>query len=174
MDFAAVDVQRVKWGMLVKNKSKCLQKIRFQLPRSCMKLVVCPKFEGALELGLDEPQFPIEFMDFIDALIDSVPEDIKGDKTYYSPWRRLTAFDDVLVFDKEENVVKNPKEKRGFHTASLLVQLDGLWVSERSWGFRFRTVQIKLNDEFVKPLEDDPPVRIFIQGAPYRFVHDTD
>ena len=73
MDFSLVDINRVQWGTPVKQKSKCLNKIRFQIPRACVKLVPCVKFEGALELSVDESNFPLEFQDFLDSLIESVP-----------------------------------------------------------------------------------------------------
>jgi hypothetical protein len=134
----------------------------------------CPKFDGALELAVDASTFPVEFQEFIDSLIDSVPEDMVEDRVYYEPWKRLTAFDDVLVFDAEEGIIKNARERKGYHDASLLLQIDGLWFSERSWGIRFRVVQIKLHEEHVKPLEKEPSVRIFVQGRPFMFVRDTD
>lgn len=96
------------------------------------------------------------------------------ERVYYEPWKRLTAFDDVLVFDAEETIIKNARERKGYHDASLLLQLDGLWFSERSWGIRYRVVQIKLHEQHIKPLEEEPPVRIFVQGRPFMFVRDAE
>jgi hypothetical protein len=172
MDFHAIDTKTIRWGSVVKNKSKCLQNLRFQLPMTRIKMVPCPKFEGALELCIDSSNFPCEFQEFMDDLLDTVPLDSIGQRGYYPPWKRLTAFDDVLVFDAEGNLIKNTVERKGYHEASLLLQLDGLWISERSWGIRFRIVQIKLHKEHVQQLEDTPPVKIFLDGKPFLFVHD--
>lgn len=172
MDFSLVDVNRIQWSIPLKNKSQCLQKIRFQAPRACIKLVPCPKFDGALELSVDDSRFPCEFHDFLDRLIESVPKDMIEAKMYYDPWKRLTAFDDVIVFDAEEHIIKNAREKKGYHEASLLLQVDGLWLSERSWGFRFRVIQLKLHAENIKALDKEPPVRILVEGKPYLFMRD--
>jgi hypothetical protein len=174
MDFSAIDTHRIQWGTPIKNKSKCLQKLRFQLPMASLKLVPCPKFEGALELSVDASDFPSEFNDFMDELLDTVPDESIGFRSYYAPWKRMTAFDDVLAFDAEGNVIKNIAEKKGYHEASLLLQIDGLWFSERLWGVRFRVAQIKLHKEHIKPLEEEPPVRIFLEGKPFLFVQDDD
>lgn len=174
MDFSLIDTNRIQWSTPLKNKSKCLQKLRFQMPSTCIKLIPCPKFESALELSVDSSEFPIEFHDFMDDLLETVPEESIGFRSYYDPWKRMTAFDDVLVFDTHENIIKNPGEKPGYHNASLLLQIDGLWFSERLWGIRFRVVQIKLHEEHVKPLAPEPPVRILIEGKPYLFMHDDD
>jgi hypothetical protein len=170
MDFSLIDTQYVQWSVKQRAKSlQCLQKIRFQVPRTSLKIASCPKFDGALDVHVNSTTFPREFHEFIDALIDTIPDDMIEDRTYYDPWKKLTAFDDVLVFDAEEHIIKNVL---GYHDASLLIQVDGVWLTERSWGFRFRIVQIKLHRQHIRPIDPEPPVRIFVRGSPYLFVRD--
>lgn len=178
MDFGSVALDRIRWGIPVKKKVNCSygsEKPRFQVPATIIKLTKCPKFEGAVELSLEEMAFPPAFEDFMEDVCASAYtalEDVVRDKTYYSPWKRVTMFDDALAFDANGDIVKDVGTKKGYHMASLLVQLDGVWFSELSWGLRVRVIQLKLHEENVRPMDPEPAVRIMVNGKPFLFVTD--
>lgn len=179
MDFSAIAVDKISWSSIANKKSKILygsQKVRFQTPRTTAKMMPCPKFQGALQLEVDDTTFPDAFKDFMEAIVYSARQDLAEDiygKTYYSPWKRVTAFDDALVFDAEGTLVKEEiTERAGYHEVSMLVQIDGAWISEQSWGIRVRIMQIKIHSQDVKPVENVPRVQIYMNGKPFMFVED--
>ena len=189
MDFAHICLDRLRWSPVIKKKSNCSygsEKPRFQVPQTTIKLVPSPRFENAFDVSVEDVIFPEAFLEFIDGVRASAYTSIYDDlahKSFYSPWNRLTMFDDGLVFDSSGTIVKDANIQKGYHTASLLVQLDGLWISDMSWGLRLRLVQIKLHEQHVKPLEPEPPVHILVEGRevpqgkevsckPYLFVAD--
>ena len=141
--------------------------VRVQVPRSVVKIVPSARFSDAYEVEIESRDVPPAFRAFCDEIRASAQRSLPVEsKTPYDPWRRLTVFDDALLFDTHGSIVKNIVP--GHHEVSLLVQLDGAWTSEMSWGLRFRVTQIKVHAEHVKPYEE-PAVRILVNGhAPLR------
>jgi hypothetical protein len=167
MDFAAIGVERVTWKGFAKNKSKCSYgsgAVRFQMPRGVVKMIPSVRFPDAYDVQCRPHAFPDAFRDFYNALLDSARESLAEDvahKNAYDPWGRLTVFDDALLFDAQGAIVKNVPP--GYHDVSVLVQLDGAWMSDMSWGLRFRVVQLKVHAEHVEPYVE-PAVRILVNG----------
>lgn len=136
------------------------------MPRSVVKMMPSVRFPDAYEIQYKPHAFPDAFRDFYTALVASAETSLAADvahKNVYEPWGRLTVFDDALLFDAHGTIVKNVPA--GHHDVSLLVQLDGAWMSEMSWGLRFRVLQLKVHTEHVEPYEE-PAVRILVNGRP--------
>lgn len=134
------------------------------MPRGVVKMTPSVRFPDAYDVHYRPRALPDAFRDFYNALVASAEaslEDDVGHKNSYDPWGRLTVFDDALLFDAHGTIVKNVPP--GYHDVSLLVQLDGAWMSDMSWGLRFRVLQVKVHAENVEPY-DQPAVRILVNG----------
>lgn len=171
MNFCEIALDKVRWSAPKNNKATCscgTGKIRFQTPRTTIKIAPSAKFHGALELEMDATRFPDEFLDFFDGLRMSAESHLGtdvSDKRYYTPLRRMMAFDDALIFDDQGSVLT--EHHVGSYDASLLIQLDGTWSSEASWGLRVRVLQIKLHASKAESHDGcQESVRVFLNGKP--------
>lgn len=168
----------LRWSQLVKNKSKCIDRVQFQTPRAPVRLSPCVKIRDSLQLSIDEYHFPHQFRECIEFIRESVIRCIPEleTKTFYSPFSRVLAFETTLFFDDHGELIDKPMEKTGRHDASLLVQIDGVWTSEMSWGLRLRVHQVKLYPCTTPSVDENPPTgrpSIFINGKPM-FLSDSE
>jgi hypothetical protein len=103
-------------------------------------------------------------------LRECAEESLLGDhvapKDFLDPLRRLTAFSDTPLFDAEGGVLESVEPLIGrTHEISVLVNLDGAWLSDRSWGFKLRIVQLKVHRQDAKP-PPRPPAFLPAPTAP--------
>lgn len=168
MDFRDISVDRVKFNVPVRRgaslNSKATYgagKIAFQLPTCYARFLSAPKFPGAIDMIL-QFQSDLGSAAFLARLRDRAEEDENlaehvDNKDFFNPLRKLTAFDETPIFDARGVVMESSAELiGGTHEVSLLVHLDGAWISERSWGFRVRVSQVKVYRQRITP----PPVTI--------------
>lgn len=169
MDFRDISIDRVKFNVPVRRgaslNSKATYgagKIAFQLPTCYAKFLDAPKFPGAVDMILQQSQSDPGSAAFLARLRDRAEEDENlaehvENKDFFNPLRKLTAFDETPVFDACGVVMESSAELiGGTHEVSLLVHLDGAWISERSWGLRVRVSQVKVHRQRITP----PPVTI--------------
>ena len=180
MNFSHIVIDHVRWSAPKNKKSTCSHgsgKVRFQTPRTSIKISPSPKFQGALQLELDPTAFPDAFIQFIEDMQCAAHTQLHQhleNKRCYSPMKRMMAFDDALVFDQDGNL-QGGGQCDGRYDASLILQVDGTWVTELSWGLRVRVLEIKIHAVEEKKQECAPAVtRILLDGKPFLFLNDDD
>ena len=178
MDFRDITIDRVKFNAPIRRgtslNSKATYgagKIIFQLPRCYARISENPKFPGALDMVLSGASLrDVGAVAFLAQLRDradetSVLTEHIFEKDFYDPMRKLTAFDETPIFDADGEIMKNVPDLYGStHEVSLLVSLDGAWISERSWGMRVRVSQVKVHRQRVVP----PPLKLEFQKSAQR------
>ena len=173
MDFRDIAIDRVQFNAPVRRgtslNSKATYgagKIIFQLPRCYARITDNPKFPGALDMVLSGSSLrDVGAAAFLAQLRNRADENSVlaehiYEKEFYDPLRKLTAFDETPIFDACGSVLQNIPDLHGCtHEVSLLVSLDGAWISERSWGMRVRVSQVKVHRQRVVP----PPIKLEFQ-----------
>lgn len=97
------------------------------------------------------------FTDFISDLEISFMESPYGSrlngKNRTDPMKKLVAFADTKMFDVDGAHVEDLDAHEGRWSVAMVLRLDGLWISERSYGLKLKVVHVKLYAR-------DPPKRI--------------
>lgn len=167
MDFSKISLGRVAWSSgTAKGGSTTYKalygagKIMFQIPRCRARIAPVPRFPGAVELGLEVATLPHEFREFVAALESLAAEHIGAEGSPYSALGRMTAFNDALIFQDGVAYPLDDMHTRApaHYQVAVLAQLDGAWVSQRSWGLRFKVAQVKVYGEGQADLPSPPPV----------------
>jgi hypothetical protein len=170
MDFRDVCIDRIKFNKPVRRGASLASKasygagkITFQMPICYARFTSAPKFPGAVDIMLNISGLrDIGALAFIAQLRDRAEgDDVLAchidDKNFFDPLRKLTAFDETPMFDSSGDVIETTGNLvDATHEISLLVNVDGAWISDRSWGLRIRISQVKIHRQRVTP----PPVKL--------------
>lgn len=166
MNYSRIDVGRITWSGVSKKVAKAAYgggKIVFQTPRFAAGVEPVHRFPGAVELKMRGEWESEAFLEFVQDLqisaMEAVPE--LTQLGMYDSLRRLTAFANALIFDAQEACIEDTDTLRGAYEASALLELQGAWTTERSWGLKFKVLQVKLHGE-AAPSRRPPQKRLFV------------
>lgn len=185
MDFRNVVVDRLNWSV---SRGKLTRikvvyggggKLEFQTPKIVVDIQAVPRFPGAFEMSvIDEIHDDfISFVDDIEVGAKVAVRELVAGKRLFSSLRKFTAFNDAQVFDVDGDVIENMHQRPGKYNVAMMLQLDGAWVSERSWGIKFKVTEIQVFSTVVLDVPKKPQIQILRDGIQVQksvFIADDD
>ena len=185
MDFRNVVVDRLNWSV---SRGKLTRikvayggggKLEFQTPILVVDIQAVPRFPGAFEmLVIDEIHDDfISFVDDIEVGAKVAIRELVAGKRLFSSLRKITAFNDSKTFDVDGDVIENMHQRPGKYKVALLLLLEGAWVSERSWGIKFKVTEIQIFSMVVLDVPKKPQIQVLRDGIQVQrslFVDDDD
>jgi hypothetical protein len=184
MDFRNVVVDRLNWTVSLGKLTNRIKvayggggKLEFQTPMLTVDIQAVPRFPAAFEMSvIDEIHDDfISFVDDIEVGAKVAIRELVAGKRFFSS-RKFTAFNDSKVFDVDGDVIENMHQRPGKYNVAMMLQLDGAWVSERSWGIKFKVTEIQIFSMVVLDIPK-PKIQVLRDGIQVQknlFIADDD
>jgi hypothetical protein len=184
MDFRNAVVDRLNWtvsrGKLTRIKVAYGGggKLEFQTPILTVDINAVPRFPGAFEMSvIDEIHDDfISFVDDIEVGAKVAIRELVAGKRLFSSLRKFTAFNDSKIFDVHGDIIENMYQMPGKYKVAMMLQLDGAWISERSWGIKLKVTELQVFSTVVRDVPS-PKIQILRDGIQVQkslFVDDDD
>jgi hypothetical protein len=180
MDFRDISPKTVTWRRhpaIHKSKggiyaNRLGENIKFQIPKMNCRVEVHSPGMFRLELKMS-PSIAIhsEFMDWIADLEQSSKGpwgNLIQSPAVYNNGLRVMFFTDTNCFDSTGNLSADFKKAR---SASAIVSLVGLWVTDSKYGLKFKIEQLKYSEDAI-PYPADTDSEATPVGGGYMFVDD--
>jgi hypothetical protein len=184
MDFRNVATERLQWSVSP-GKTARIQvayggagKLEFQAPRTIVDLNPFPRFPGAVEMVVVDG-FHEAFETFVARIEGGAASALRArvqEKRQWPSLLKFTAFNDAKMFDVDGTITETLHRRPGRYAVSMMMQLDGAWVSEHSWGVKFKVTELKIISACAVDARPGP-VRILRNGVPVKrsmFIDDDD
>ena len=156
MDFRAVDPSTTTWSTWTRGqpgaRARDGSKVVVQTPTCPCRVSLARPGMYRVDLKL-HPAVPVhaQFAEWVGALEESASEaaelaEWRGKRRrsacVYNDGVRLMAFSDTLAFDEEGKLSADLMDAAA---CAALVELQGLWSTDTSWGLRWRVTQLKFS-----------------------------
>ena len=166
MDFRAIGIERIAWstprpplpGSNTRSSKAtyggiATNKVVVQSPPGRCMLSPAPSFgPGARGLVLAMGSSPVvdQFEQFVRAVELSASSSLgipvcQSIRTIDGGILSTTAFDDTVWFGPDGSL-EEPPMRGSFDAATCLLELTGAWISDASWGLKWRLTQVKRLD----------------------------